>query len=789
MKHILTLAFSFLLSSSYGQWTQMNHPYLQGTYCHDIFVDSSLTLLAASNGVYRSVNHGNDWERQAVGGIGSYIYYPGFAKLNHNPFVLDYTTGQIFYSTDNAATWQVSAMSGLPASPTFYTLHGVEGAMFVEMPSSTFYQSTDGVNWTLTTSCYEIKSDSLVGFFDGSNTGVRNAFGFSKILPDIAGVPPFIDGAQPSGSHVYSFGPGGLYYYDVYSSDPAWTFAGPIPFTIPAYTGFGVTYPFTCHFTDNAILLTLVGESPTGARYTKYYRSTDHGVNWTDIDPAGSDIPVFLIIKQYNDTTLIGNDIALNILYSYDNGASWVQKSSGVISHYQQNLVVMDNCLLLRQIKNMGHRSVPSVMKSVDNGDNWYYVDSGLTLLPNFEYDSASVYGNFDYLFKTGVIAYTGRIEPAYLARSYDEGDSWEEVTLPADPGDLVGWYQGDENSFFVYMASDTLSPDSTIAYNGLMNFYRTNDEGDTWQLVPSIAAFDNHPTSSPVPMQIVGKNDTMLLFHEVYGSGRPVQGYIHRSIDNGNTWTDISGSIFDGEMFASHTNGGGFYIMTGDFGASANEFMVALTWHDTTSATTFWTGPTHDSLYLYQGGSWTHLPGNGLPGGVDIQTLTYNESSGSWNVGTDAGLFYSDDNGQNWQSGVGMLGWSEEVRSSSFPVGLELATLKFRNTSAFVSTQANGVWTNDADISTDIVKQKGNDFVLFPNPAERYVSVISGETVKDAVVDLYDVLGKRVFVKSAVTLIAGEAFQVDLPVLSPGLYYLRISGAGKGMVKKVVIR
>lgn len=80
--------------------------------------------------------------------------------------------------------------------------------------------------------------------------------------------------------------------------------------------------------------------------------------------------------------------------------------------------------------------------------------------------------------------------------------------------------------------------------------------------------------------------------------------------------------------------------------------------------------------------------------------------------------------------------------------------------------------------------------FELFPNPTDGKVNLVVGETVQGkAVVEVYNLLGERMMVKSLGNVQQSETISLDLSHLVSGLYIVKLSTENGSCSKKVSVR
>jgi hypothetical protein len=74
------------------------------------------------------------------------------------------------------------------------------------------------------------------------------------------------------------------------------------------------------------------------------------------------------------------------------------------------------------------------------------------------------------------------------------------------------------------------------------------------------------------------------------------------------------------------------------------------------------------------------------------------------------------------------------------------------------------------------VSEQSSVDFNLFPNPTDGKINLVVGETLQGkAVVEVYNLLGKRMMAKNIGCLQSGTTYTLDLQHLAPGLYIIRL--------------
>jgi len=108
------------------------------------------------------------------------------------------------------------------------------------------------------------------------------------------------------------------------------------------------------------------------------------------------------------------------------------------------------------------------------------------------------------------------------------------------------------------------------------------------------------------------------------------------------------------------------------------------------------------------------------------------------------------------------------------------LLMLVITSFSAQAQTAKNNVATEQvkADSSLDKVQ-------IFPNPVTNGKIFINAETASSKTVELYDMLGKRIFI----TEMSGYQKELNVTNLKAGVYILKLSEKNNSITRKIVIK
>lgn len=329
----------------------------------------------------------------------------------------------------------------------------------------------------------------------------------------------------------------------------------------PANEPFGGRVATLHEATDGALLCgTLKG----------LYRSTDNGQNWQNISGAYGEWSFGNITSTPSGAYLVTKSI-YELLRSTDAGQSWQTLPTPNWTSMNR-LITNSNGQLFAATNN-------SVWRSDDDGDTW----TQLTVGPSINSLRSLVSSPDDDLF---VGTYNSKI-----FRSTDNGDTWTEMFTAAN-----------DIGAFAFVGSDVV-----YALTSFAGFYKSTDNGTTWTLLPALPGTNGGFTvaANAAGDLFIGSYDEVVL----------------RSMDDGNTWTDISYDL---------ANPAANVLMV-----NANDELVA--------------GTRAAGVQLLNGTSWT--PRNHGMTGVRINRLR--SFDGVLYACTDYGVFSSTDDGQTWQQSV----------------------------------------------------------------------------------------------------------------------------------------
>jgi ligand-binding sensor domain-containing protein len=95
---------------------------------------------------------------------------------------------------------------------------------------------------------------------------------------------------------------------------------------------------------------------------------------------------------------------------------------------------------------------------------------------------------------------------------------------------------------------------------------------------------------------------------------------------------------------------------------------------------------------------------------------------------------------------------------------------------------------TCGSDILSNFLRySKFPEIFVTPNPSSNQVSIVSNERLMSAVIELYDILGQKIFVNQ-LDIRASIPYEIDLQTIKAGTFFLRISSNGSIRTHRLII-
>ncbi len=467
----------------------------------------------------------------------------------------------------------------------------------------------------------------------------------------------------------------------------------------------------------------------------------------------------------------------INIWSSTDGGSTWTNKSRYTVLHNNPVYVHED----IHKLAFMPGSSSTilagcdgGLFKSTNSGTAWTDLSAGLTIMEMYSISSAQTNSTFvssgeqdngSNLFNTGtwsqdisgdgmmtIVDYSNA-STVYSAEydgklflSTNGGTAFSVIT--PDSGKVSGaWvtpYVIDKNT-------------NTTLFAGYNDVWKTINQGTSWTKIST--NLTGTSTDLVMAMAIAPSNSNYLYVGMGTNTGyNTIPGtFVFKTSDGGKTWSNITGSL-----------------------PVASAYISAIAVKASDPLTVWVTFSGYNTSYkVYKttnGGSvWTNVTGN-LPN-VPVDCIVYDETTNPDRifVGTDIGVFYTDNTqGGGWVSfNTGM----PDVMVFSLDIQTSAGLLR-------AGTFGRGLWETQispaSGISSVVAGNAG--FKIFPNPSSNSITVQSSGEL--GLISIYNTLGALVYQE-----ISKDAQrQINLSNLPSGIYFLQ-SKSGTGLLQAKIVK
>jgi photosystem II stability/assembly factor-like uncharacterized protein len=505
------------------------------------------------------------------------------------------------------------------------------------------------------------------------------------------------------------------------------------------------------------------------------YRTTDGGTTWT----SQATTPNYLGSQGWYDNAVTVHPTDPNIvivggldLYvSTTGGTGLVQKSSWSTSN-SQNMTHADIHRLAFNGTNLYCMSDGGVYKSTNNGSNWIDLNHDLSTL---QYQSA------DYDI-TNTQSLQGGTQDNNKMTSTNGGVDWDQRTT----GDGGYTIVDPVNTNFVY--GQYVNGSIQRSANSGISFTNITPSGSTGGLFynPYEMAPGDHNTI------IFGRADIWKTTNaQTAGTSSgwtqiATTGIVGGSVSAiGISWTN-TGKIYigtsNGRILVTTDNGSNWSTQTGF--AYVSDFIVDNSNDNLCYATLGGTGGTHVLKTTNGGVNWVNITSN-MPNIAANSIVLRTATPRMIIVGTDIGVFQSNDEGATWVS-----------FNSGLPVN-EIYDMKYKQTAGLilVATHGRGCWTFDlgAVLGIDPYSVIPKTFELnqnYPNPFNPETKIKFGLPKEGNVkLTVYDASGRKIDEIVNQKLNAGT-FEVTWngSNYSSGIYFYKFVVEGFAETKKMIL-
>lgn len=453
----------------------------------------------------------------------------------------------------------------------------------------------------------------------------------------------------------------------------------------------------TCSPRDARILYAMQGRRYSGRTLRgKIYKSTNAGQDWTDITdrfPNGDgdsawgqpDYNYFLACSSLNgrDVVYLG---MLSVFVSFDGGDSWQDLGRGYTSspttHVDQHCGVVNP------------RNPNQVLIGNDGGLVRYDLNPS-----TLSFTNTNVNGNTN-----SMLFYQVAVDPS--RPNFMIGGAQDNGT-PRVAGDLADWrsINGGDGA---YCAINPSSPGVQFSSSQYLAVSRTSDAWAGSEFIGPSLADDDHPAFiAPIELD---PNDPTTLYAGA--------GHLHRWNDETRTWSVVTTTMLntssffspgisaiavapgnsnviyagtaEGTVFMSEDRGGNWRQIYRPFGAvsslsvsRSDPFDLVVTLSGTSSQQVWHCLNTHAEHPTFQSASGV---GPALPNApVNALVRDPYDWVNTWYVGTDVGVFVTEDAGVTWANATAPLGLPN-VQVNDLEIGLRTRLMN-------AATFGRGIW------------------------------------------------------------------------------------------------
>ncbi|NOY49562.1 MAG: T9SS type A sorting domain-containing protein [Chlorobi bacterium] len=369
-----------------------------------------------------------------------------------------------------------------------------------------------------------------------------------------------------------------------------------------------------------------------------------------------------------------------------------------------------------------GTNEIGGVYRSTDNAESWEFVNN---------IGNASVL-SIDISPQGDVFAGSNNGWEDHLLRSSDNGDSWQEITLPD--------YSVAENVIKILAVSTDTIYVSTVNNNALL--LRTYDGGQTWD---SLVGGNSHP-GEYISDILIDDDGTIFLSYQGFYQD---QGGVYYSEDDGANW-----------QFSGLLN----YMITSLARNSSNDIFAGC-----------WGGVSWDEwpgLYVLRNGEaqWDTLIAGPQIGDIEINSDNYIFFTSQWPLGISRSI----DNGESF-----------ELVNEGLPPGYHNNITLDNNDYLYATSGDNLSKTinTTVDIPEYIFNGKIDIVSIFPNPASTSLTITIDNQyfTNNTVVSLSSIIGKTAYKKTLNNSdLENGSISIDVSGFKKGTYIASLNNNGK---------
>jgi len=347
------------------------------------------------------------------------------------------------------------------------------------------------------------------------------------------------------------------------------------------------------------------------------------------------------------------------------------------------------------------------------------------------------------------------------MYRSYNGGQN-----MTANPVTLNILYQEGAGVWITPFLMDKQQPETI--YAGFRNVWKSVNNGTSWSKISNFNNMPGYNQPKPIWDMALCPSDPLVMYvskqpYPAAAIGNP--GEIWRTIDGGLSWSNISTSTLPVSTtyindIAVTENPDKAYIICTGFVPGKKVFMTEN-----------------------GGQTWVNISGT-LPN-IPATSIIYQEGSPLHDlyIGTDLGVFYTNDNLSDWQP------YSDNLPN----VVVNELEINYPESKLYAATYGRGIWAADLMNPVTGIDNEVNAFAsleaeVTPNPGNGLFTLTLHSTIDQVIrIEVVDIQGN--VLKSEFFSVPPGIFseKIELSHQPSGVYFIRLSSGNRSLVSRVM--